>query len=148
MGAYIDWGDVAGRYPKIETRGGSSEIDPSFIEGAEAEINAYLASTYSLPFTAPIPPLIRDLAIDLTYCKMAVGKLEDREKICERVTSLLEKLRDGDITLTTSGAAVDQLNLSGLWSSESGYSPVFERDSQYNWGVDSAQLESIEDNRN
>ena len=142
MGSYIDWADVAGRYPTVETRGGSSEIEPSFIEGAEAEINAYLATAYSVPFSSPIPPLIKDLAIDLTYCKMAVGKMEDREKICTRVTDLLEKLRDGKITLTTSGGSVDQLSLSGLWCS-----PVFERDSQYNWGVDSSQLQSIEDAR-
>jgi len=148
MGSYADWGDVAGRYPTIEARGGSTEIEESFIQGAEAEINAYLATAYSLPFPAPIPPLIRDLTIDLTYCKMAVGKMEDREKICNRVTSLLEKLRDGDITLTTSGSVIEQVNLSGLYCSDAEYSPIFERDSQYNWGVDSAQIQSIEDNRN
>ena len=144
---YIEWDDVVARYPATGRQNqDASEVTSSFIVGAEAYINARLAKSYTIPFT-PVPQLIKDLAIDLTYVKMAVGKVDDREVIKEHIIDTLNSLVDGDMVLVTdSGTTLAEVD-NGVWSELGSYTSRFDVDDPFNWEVSSARLTAIENDR-
>lgn len=144
---YIEWDDVVNRYPVTgRNNQDANEVTSSFIVGAEAFINARLGKTYTIPFT-PAPQLIKDLAIDLTYVKMSVGKAEDRETIKEHIVDTLNALVDGDMVLVTdSGTTLTAVD-NGVWSEQGSYFNTFDVDDPFNWEVSSAHLNAIKNNR-
>jgi len=144
---YIEWDDLVSRYPVAgRNNQDANEVTSSFIVGAEAFINARLAKSYTVPFS-PVPQLVKDLVIDLTYVKMSVGKIEDRETIKEHIVKTLDDLVNGDMLLVTDSgttlAAIDN----GVWSELGSYTSTFNVDDPLNWGVDSGRLSNIKNDR-
>ena len=71
---YIAYEDLVARHSIMKTWGKSpTEVNSDLIYYAEAELNGMLASSFVVPFDAP-HPTIKDLAIDLTYCKALFTK--------------------------------------------------------------------------
>lgn len=113
MGWYIEFDDVANRYPNVAEKvgAGMGEIE-GFIQGAEAQIDASLASKYPTPFTpgsSNAPYLIRDICIDLTYWKARGWQSKElgptlKKYIDERLASIV----NGSVLLTNSAGLVAQ----------------------------------------
>lgn len=124
MGNYADWGDVAGRYPKIASVAGGEELQESFIAGTEAIINSYLAKQFTTPLTGK-PPLLTDITIDMVYAKAMVHKDKASETIWERAMAILQNILAGEVLLVDSdGAAVSTLG-GAVWSSTEDYFDSF-----------------------
>lgn len=120
MGNYILWDDVVGRYPKAETKGDSGELQESYIEGTEAFMDAILAKQYTVPVTGS-PPLLKDIAIDLAYAKMAVNKDKGVPTIKEDAMKRLKMIMDGDVKLIDENG--DEVSVTGeaVWSTTKDY---------------------------
>lgn len=145
--SYIKWDDLVSRYPVAgRNNQDANEVTSSFIVGAEAYINARLAKAYTVPFS-PAPQLVKDLAIDLTYVKMSVGKVEDRTIIKEHIVKTLDDLVNGDMVLVTDSGTTLAATGDGVWSELGSYTSTFDVDDPFNWSVDSGRLSNIENNR-
>jgi len=145
--SYIKWDDVISRYPVAGRNSeDATEVTDSFINGAEAYINAKLAKTFTVPFS-DAPELIKDLTIDLTYAKMAVGKLDDRKAIKDHVDDTLKELVNGEMALVTSSGDVFEATGDGVWSEHGDYVSTFDVDDPFNWEVDQDRIDDIEDDR-
>lgn len=94
---YITWEDIANKYPASAKISNGSNTSSVFIAGAEAEVNAALASRYLVPFT-PAHPLVQDLCIDLAYYKMSIMQ-EGSERLGKYVEKRLQDLNNGTLTL-------------------------------------------------
>lgn len=147
MGRYIDWADVTGRYADVAKMTGAEAVSSYWLGYAESELDARLACKYTVPFS-PAPPLVKDLAIDLTYYRMTIrqkGSELIKEFIDERLTGLIA----GTITLTdSSGIAVSE-SATAAWSEQdkSGYHTAFGPDSELNWRVSSAWVQDVQGER-
>jgi len=113
MGWYIEFDDVANRYPKVADKAGAGpqEIE-GYILGAEAEVDAAVANIYNTPFTpgsSNAPYLVRDICIDLTYWKAMGWTNEKLGKIQkDYIDARLKAIADGTVLLTSSGGLVEQ----------------------------------------
>lgn len=137
MGRYIDWSDIAGRYPDIARQGGAESVASYWLAYAEAEVDARLAAKYTTPFS-PAPTLVRDLCIDLTYYRMTIrqkGSELIRESLDERFAGII----NGTISLpNTVEIVADTL----AWSEQAqpGYHTAFGPDDALNWRPSSAYM--------
>lgn len=125
--------DVFARYKPIKTMVGSEDLQVTsddvssiFINDAESLVDAYVSRRYETPLN-PVPPLITQIASDLSIFNMLVEKLPSTPDFFQprydRAIKNLEMLRDGEMnlssqTVVTSG---DQ----EAWSSTERYHPVF-----------------------
>ena len=145
MGQFIVWADVVGRYPDAAKVGGAEAVSSSWIAGAEAEIAARLAARYSLPF-ASTPPLVQDLCIDLTYCKMT-ARQDSSDKIYERYLKTIAEVVAGTIVLVdATGAVIDAGAAALAWASNT-YRTAFGPDTAENWSPSDAALDAAVDER-
>ena len=137
MATYINWADVANRYiDSVKLAPGSEAMKASFINGAEALIDAAAAARYPVPFS-PVPELIKDLAIDVTYLKLVMRQDPKTTKaLREDVKSRLDGIRDGTLTVVVSGAAIG--NPESVWSTTQDYSSSFGVDDPTGWTVSEA----------
>lgn len=86
--------------------GGSGEIDSSVvtraIADADAEIDGYCGTRYSLPFS-PVPGMIRKISVDLAiyhlYSRRDDSIPEMRQKRYDNAVRLLRDVSKGTITL-------------------------------------------------
>lgn len=148
MGRYIDWSDVAGRYVDIAKMSGAEAISSYWLNYAENELDARLAVRYTVPFS-PAPPLVRDLAIDLTYYRMTMRQ-KGSEVIKSYIDERLGGLVGGTITLTdSSGTALAESAASVAWSEQdkAGYHTVFGPDYELNWQSSSSFIGDVRDTR-
>lgn len=106
MGRYIDWKDVTNRYGDFATKGGANNNDQPFIAGAEDEIDGWLGSRYTVPFT-PVPGQVKDITIDIAYYK-AIIRSKDSKSIWDSCERRLKAILEGDMQLTVSGTIVEQ----------------------------------------
>lgn len=124
MGNYCDWADVAGRYPKIGTVVGDNEIQTSYIAGVEAIMDAHLARQFTAPISGK-PPLLTEIAIDLTYAKIMIHSDKASGKLHEAAMKLLEQITDSTILLVDSdGQAVAALG-QAVWGEAEDYNHTF-----------------------
>jgi phage gp36-like protein len=140
---YIDWADVTGRYLDAAKITDSSDAQRNWINGAEAEVDARLASRYVVPFANTptlCPDMIRDLTVDLTYFKMSVGRI-DTDPLKKYLDERFKGLLDGTLTITTSAGEVEDSSLLA-WSDRDGYGTSFGIDDPVNWNVSSQWLEA------
>lgn len=105
MARYIDWKDVVGKYADAARIGGAVEMKESFINAAEDEIDAALATRYLTPFT-PVPGVVRDLCIDQAYFKMALRQ-KGSDLIGKFINDRIKALRTGDMVLVMSGTILE-----------------------------------------
>jgi len=120
MGDYADWDDVAARYPKVSTKVDAIEMQDSYIAGAEGIMNAYLAKQFTTPITGE-PPLLEDICVDLTYCKIAFNQDKGIPVLKSSAMQLLKDIVAGEILLTDAAGAVVAAAGGVAWSSEGTY---------------------------
>lgn len=108
MGRYINWGDVGLRYSdagKIP----AETAENYFIQGAEAELDARLATKYTTPFAVSTqtdaPQLVRSLSMDIAYW-MANRRAGWAEKFRKQIDEMLAAINSGTMILTTSAGAI------------------------------------------
>jgi len=136
---YANWKDVEDRYPEIAKGPDPKQVSSSYLIFVDAELNGLFAGAYTVPFSDN-NLTIKDLAVDLTYIKMSVGKSEKREEIKKRFEERISRIKDGEESmLNADGTAI---TINGLiWSSTEDYHPVFGMDDTINFAVDSSQIE-------
>lgn len=148
MGRYIDWSDVANRYADVARISGAEAVGSSWLSYAEAELDARLGTLYTVPFS-PAPPLVRDLAIDMTYYRMTMRQ-KGSDLIKEFIDERLNGLIGGTITLTdSSGSVIDPSGEGLAWNEQNkaGYHTVFGPDNELKWIPSSAYIEDVEAER-
>lgn len=101
--------DLIDRYTEIElaqrtSRNGVEVIDQSVLEraqaDADAEIDGYLARRYTLPLVQPFPPLLVNIACQITrYFLFTQGVPEDVRNAYEDSVSKLKRMASGDMVL-------------------------------------------------
>jgi len=146
MGRYIDWNDVAGRYPRISERGGANEVGSAYIDYAEVEIEGRLTK-FTKPFSSN-NLTVKDLAIDLTYAKMMTTR--DSEKATEMrdiLDARMTRLNSGEEDMMTSSGDILANDVSNVWCETEDYTPVFGMGDVTDFQVDSARLFDEEQDR-
>ena len=133
--SYASIDDVFTRYPRIASMVGSgtndvtsAEITSSYLMDADAYIDAYLGTKWTVPFS-PAPTLVRWMAADIAICNMIFEHQKKAPQVItdrwDRVNSKLEKLRDGEMTLVGSGAVAVTSGDQEVWSTTQAYHPTF-----------------------
>jgi len=120
-------------YPNIAKSSVSSASMIAYLDKGSAYIDSYIAPVVAAVPVSPIPPVLKDLNDDLSYVMFLrrnvheAGKDAGIEKIWQECVKRLEGIRDGLISLVSSGT---DLSLVGgtvsPWSNVSGYSPTFD----------------------
>jgi phage gp36-like protein len=142
MGRYITWADVSNKYGDFAKGGGALESGSYWIPQAEAEVDGRLAVKYSVPFS-PAPDIVKDLSIDLAYCKATLR--QEGTKVKEYVDQRFKDIIAGTLVLTTS-AGVVQTSGGTAWASNS-YHSSFGLDNEVNWRVDSNAVYDLQSAR-
>ena len=138
---YTSWADVVARYPNIAKAGQAeaTAIDAGFILGVEGVIDAKLATRYAVPFSntpSLAPPVIKDLATDMSYYKIAMFKLsaEQAKILQDDINSRLKDLITGDmLVLTGSGTIIDGGAPATVWGTHQSYPNITNVDSFSNF---------------
>lgn len=139
MGRYIDWAMVTGRYQDAAKLAGDGPMGSYWLSGAEYEVDGFLASRYTVPFT-PAPPIVQDLCIDLTYYKMTIQQ-KNSEKLWKYIEKRIEMIINGTLVIGTSGPA------GVAWSSAEGHHTSFGPDDPINWRISSSWAQDVEEAR-
>ena len=149
MGRYITWEDIVDRYPLIAKGNfsGSSEASSAYIFYGESELDGLLAPAFTIPFSSN-NVTAKDLAIDLSYCRMANFKIEERKEFKKEIMDKINMLKDGAMSmLTNSNDTVSTLGQSPTWSSTKDYHPVFGHGNDIYFEVDSGLTTAEQDAR-
>ncbi len=139
-GRYITWNDVTDRYKRVPGTNDAQTTGAVFIPQAEAEVDGRLAPRYAVPFTAPIPEIVRDLSIDLVYYKMI---MLDPKKAAELGKSLAQRFKDilaGAIIIPVGGDS----SPGNAASLDKAYTSAFGHDDPASWRPD---RDAIDDDR-
>ena len=146
MGNYANWDNVTDRYPKAGSFVGSVEMQDSYIAGAEAIINAYISKRFDVPISGE-PPLLQDLTVDLTYCKLAFNKDKGVPKLKESVLDMLKMIMSGELLLLDSdGEQVTDYG-QATWSSEGDYNMTHSELGPLDDLIDPDRLDDLADDR-
>lgn len=146
MGRYIQWDAVTNRYSDAAKIAGASDIGSAYLLGAEYEIDARLATLYSVPFT-PCPPVVQDLCTDLTYYKMTMRQ-ETSKSVKEYIDERIKAILGGSMSLVNSGGVlVGTIAGVGPYYSSEGDHSSFGPDAVPNWRVSSAWMETAQADR-
>jgi len=150
--AYVIFDEVIARYPILETWGKSqTEVNSDLIYYSEIELNSRLGSKFTVPFSGP-PPTIKDLTIDLCYCKALRTKDPDKAvKVCQMVSERIDDILNGTASICTGSGTI--IEVSGadqeVWSSNLDYYPthsMLDPESKYTQ-IDPDLLDDLEDER-
>ena len=127
MSDYINWGDVAARYPVAAKKAGADEMAESYIEGAEALMNSYLTKKYTIPVPSSggVSLLLKDVAIDLTYAKMALHNDKAAVKVRDNAMAILKNIVEGTIGLIDGDGNLIPETGDAVWSSTQNYHESF-----------------------
>ena len=142
MGRYIDWADVVGRYAITAKMAGETGTGSYWLEHAEGEVDARLAPYNTVPFTAPAPMVVKDLAIDLTYFKMAIGT-DHAKEVWKYLEARFKAIADGTLVITNSAGP---LSTDQAWSSNS-YHTAFGPDAPEDWRISSQWIDDTRSER-
>jgi len=149
MGRYIDWDDITDRY-SVLTKGnyaGSAEVDSAHIVYAENELDALLASTFTVPFSSN-NLTAKDLSIDLTYCRVGNFKISERKEFKEEIMEKINMLKNGEMSMITdSGDVLTTTGTTQAWSSTEDYHPVFGLGNEIQFQADSSRIIDEENDR-
>jgi len=151
MSQYINFADVANRYPKVSEKVGAgvAEIE-GYIMGAEAEVDAALASIYNVPFipgSSNVPYLVRDICIDLTYWKAMGWQNEKLGKVQkDYIDARLVAISAGKVQLTNSMGLMTQ-GPAFAGATSDGTRSSFGVDPVENWSVSEAWQDSFVNDR-
>lgn len=128
-------------WPKVHTSGLSHDEMRVMLERASNLIDSKLGRRYDVPFAAPYPPRVRDLAIDLAMMDILYRSADPPTFVMARVTAALEALKalaegEDSIVGADGGTIEESTGTSVLVSNTSGYTPVFQAVPSLNEGTD------------
>lgn len=143
MGRYIDWADIANRYPDVAKIGGSEAVSSYWLNYVEAEIDARLAVRFTTPFTPTAPDVIKDVIIDMTYYRMTMrqkGSEVLKNSIDERISGMI----DGTLYISS---GVTESTVAWSEQDKTGYHTSFGPDNEIDWVVSSSWVDDVEAKR-
>ena len=150
--AYITYQELINRYSVIATWNGSESIvNSDLIYYACVELDGRLASHFSVPFDGN-PPTIKDISMDLAYCKALMNNSPTKGEACHDVIiKRIEGIKAGEeLIYTGSGTVISPTGADGeVWSTNMDYHPVhsmLDQESEYTQ-IDSSYLDALEDER-
>lgn len=111
MSRYINWQNVVDKYVTAAKISGSAELKSNYVDAAEEEIDAALSGLYTVPFT-PVPGMVKDLVVDLTYYKATYAQ-EHADKLKKYIDDRILRLQQRSLILTTSGQFIAPNNFAG-----------------------------------
>jgi len=98
-----------------------------------------MAPFFTVPFSSN-NITAKDLAIDLTYIRVANLKLEDRDGFRKEIKERIKMIQVGDmVMMTTSGTSASTSDAQG-WSTTKDYHPVFGMGDIVDFRVDSSEV--------
>jgi len=134
MGDYTSAIDIRKLYKKIDTAGLTDNDIDFYIAMAEAEINGYISTKYTIPIS-PAPALLRDISSELSLIKIldrfftaeTSSKNEWRDIRKKDVMSIIEKISKGDMLLITSSGTIisPRTDTTEIYSNTKDYTPIF-----------------------
>jgi phage gp36-like protein len=140
MGRYADWSHVVARYGNaVAGDAGDAELEAGWLAGAEDEIDARLGNWYTTPFS-PVPGIVRDLVVDITYYKMTIR--QGTEELKESINERIQAIADGSMVLG-GVERVGDFTGSGTPGRRSSFGP----DAPENWSTDDDWVEAAVDER-
>src|SRR5689334_9860635 len=92
MARYADVPDVLLAWPKVHTSALSHDEIRNLLDRASALIDSKIARRYDVPFTAPYPPRIRDLCVDLAMMDILYRSAEPSPIVLQRINWALDSL--------------------------------------------------------
>ena len=137
MGIYATADEIRRRYPKLfETLGIPSGEVEAVIEDVQNEIDGILGTKNTIPFTVPVPPLVRIIAKDLASFRVFRSRFINEQpnqsdwvdKLQATANKYLDELTKGDLKLTTAdGQHINPRSDAEIipWSSTATYVPTF-----------------------
>jgi len=140
MARYIKWDDVVLRYRQFSDIVDDADAEEVYIAPAEAMVDALLAKSYAVPFSAS-NLIVKDLAINVAFAKSQMFK--DTEKataIMGHVSSITHMLNMGMMVMVDSGGVVVEQSVSNVWAETEDYTPVFGMGDITDFTVDSSRL--------
>lgn len=138
--AIIDSQDVIQRYPKVSDISSAGGIDIAWVNPAINELESRLSSQFTVPFSDN-NMTAKDLAIDLTYCRIQMSRNSDiSESVCKRVDERIKDLLEGKTFMVTSGGTSLERSTQLAWSTTQDYNPVFGMGDIIDSVVDSNQV--------
>lgn len=142
--SYVLWSEVVARYKELAKDFDSTDAQAALIGGAESEIDARLASRYTVPFT-PVPGIIKDLAIDMAYYR-AFWRQKAEKPLQDFIERRLSMLACGSSTLVVSGTVIAQVTVLP-WSDRTGFRSSFGPDDPINWSTSKTWQDDAKDER-
>ena len=146
MGNYADWEDVTSRYPKVNDVADADELQASYVEGVEAWMDSYLAKQFTTPVSGT-PPLLKDICIDLVYCKVAFNREKGIPKLKEDTLMILKDICSNAILMSDSDGTVITSNGQAVWSTTEDYDATFSMLGPLNDLIDPDLLEDLINDR-
>ena len=149
MGRYINWAELVDRYSQMSKLSGAESVGSAFIAYAEAEVDARLASVYSVPFdtSSGAPMTVKDLTIDLAMLKASFGKSKDWDRMNEAINDRIKMILDGKIAIIgADGNPVTQVG-DTIWGSNEDYTPIFGMGDTLDFVVDQDRVDDENDAR-
>lgn len=138
MSRYATYQDVAKRYPAAVKAFQDADFESGYLTPAEDEVDGRLAALYTVPFTAPIPGLVKSLAIDVAYYKLT---MRSKESESLRIY-LYGKDGDGGIfgSILSGDVVIDTTATPNAASLDKSYHTRFGPDDPINWRPDTDSL--------
>lgn len=157
--AYSKQYDLKQEYKNLDRFQMSEEDIQAFISKADAYINATLATTYEVPFTAvpSTPPIIREISKDLALVNIFNRQYTQEKRNSsdwiarreERVEKLLKRLADADdpLSVVTSAGLIieDRTDQNPIPSPTLDYKPTFDMRGDENWRIDPDRISDEND---
>jgi phage gp36-like protein len=148
MGRYIDWADIANRYPTVaRERGGEQTGMGVFVDDAEGEVDARLAPKYTVPFvpgSSYAPQIVRTLSIDIAYYRLNMQQ-KWAETLKEYIDARFKALLDGTMLLVNSSGTL-AANDVAAWTDRP-YRSSFGPDDPTNYSISDSWQTDAEDER-
>lgn len=145
--SFIDWNNVVKKYPELGTsmRLDSAEVNSWHIPYAIAQLESALCNQFTVPFSSDNLTAV-DLSVDLTYVRLALGKLDKAKEVQEATLAKIDRIQSGEegMMIVDGTYAVAGGN---AYSSHADYHHTFGVGESTEFIVNSAQLQDEEDAR-
>ena len=149
MGRYIEYTDLVGRYSQIAKLGGAEAVGSSFIQYAEAEVDARLGVAFTVPFSSGeyAPTTVKDLAIDFALLKATFGKDKAWDRLNKMLNERVEMIVAGTIAMILPDGTRLEQSGNAIWSSTESYTPIFGMGDPMDFEVDPDRIGDENDAR-
>lgn len=150
---YTSWDAITARYPGVAkiAQAGADRIESTYIDGAEAELDARLAARYVVPLASTptlAPSIIQDIATDLAYHKIAWMTLpsDQAKALRDYIEGRILGLVDGVLSIVSSGTVLAPVSV-GVWGTNQSFPNIANIDPVEDWRTSDLAAEAAEDTR-